>query len=76
MSGVKASTGSVTCIFFGSPLTSTKSPSTHNGTESVTMSKKNVRGDLLRDAVVFEESSPAGRGKGGICGSCFEPLPR
>jgi hypothetical protein len=56
------------------PLDLDEEPRTHNGTESAIISKKNSKGNLLRDAVIFEESSIADCGNGGMCGSCFKPL--
>jgi hypothetical protein len=44
-------------------------PINQNGIESTKTNKKNFRGDLLRDALVFEDSSSTDCGNGGICGS-------
>ncbi len=42
-------------------------PINQNGIESAKTSKKNFRGDRLRGAMVFEESSSTDCGNGGIC---------
>lgn len=50
-----------------------KAPANQNGMEKATINKKNFRGDLVCDVVVFEDSSSTDCGYGGTCGSSKDP---